>query len=235
MTKYDRVRFDMFVRVVQFILDNIADFPPGSVVGAQLVILQAVVDRLQELMGDQTEGFADARFEFFNKDTAREGLRGEMSEISRTARSMVYEFPGIDLKFRMTRNNNDAELLGKGRAFLAEAEPLKDDFIRYEMNKNFLNDLQMWIDNFENSLDAPGTATDAHVAATAEFGAQTRKGMETVRTMSGAVKNKYRSSVGKLAAWLSASHVEKIKAENPGERDEGRGMRDEGRGVSVKR
>ena len=29
------------------------------------------------------------------------------------------------------------------------------------------------------------------------------------------IKNKYRSNVGKLAAWLSASHIERVPVENP--------------------
>ena len=49
MTKRERVRYDMFIRVVQFINDNIADFPSG-IVPAQLAVLTAVVDRLQELV-----------------------------------------------------------------------------------------------------------------------------------------------------------------------------------------
>jgi hypothetical protein len=38
-----------------------------------------------------------------------------------------------------------------------------------------------------------------------------------VRTLDGIVKNKYTNNPGKLAAWLSASHVEKApkKKENP--------------------
>jgi hypothetical protein len=32
------------------------------------------------------------------------------------------------------------------------------------------------------------------------------------RILDGVVKNKYRSNVGKLAAWLSASHIEKAPA-----------------------
>lgn len=36
-----------------------------------------------------------------------------------------------------------------------------------------------------------------------------RLGMVAVRILDGVVKNKYDSDVGKLAAWISASHVEK--------------------------
>ncbi len=210
MTRGQKVRFEMFIRVVQFIQDNAADFTAG-VVAAQLAVLIGIIERLQTLLGDQAAGLGNARFEFNDKDTARENLRQMLSHIAETAHSMVYAFPGIDLKFRMPRNQSDAELLGKARAFLTEAAPYKNAFIDdYEMDKNFLIDLQTLIDEFEASMSETGTATDSHVAATAETGAEIRKGMIAVRTMNGAVMNKYRNNVGKLAAWLSASHVEKV-------------------------
>ena len=46
-------------------------------------------------------------------------------------------------------------------------------------------------------------------AATAEMSAKVRQGMIKVRILDGIVKNKYANNPGKLAAWLSASHVEK--------------------------
>lgn len=198
----------MFIRVGQFVADNAADFSSG-IVAAQAAILAAVINTLQTLAGDQTAGMSDARFQYSNKATARENLREALSDIAETARSMVYQFPGIDLKFRMPRNNNDADLLAKSRAFLTDATPLKNDFIAYEMNADFLTELQETIEAFEQSVNAQGSATDAHIEATADIGAEVRKGMIAVRTMDAPVRNKYRGNAGKIAAWESASHVER--------------------------
>lgn len=212
MTKNDRVRLDMFIRVAQFINDNISDFPTGSVVAAQLGVLNDCIGTLQTLSGDQSAGMSDARFQHNNKATARENLREMLSDISETARSMVYQFPGIDIKFRMPRGNNDADLLARARAFQTDAAPLAADFAAYELDPNFITELAALIEDFEQSLAAPGAAIDSHVAATADIGEETRKGMVAVRTMEGAVKNKYRGNTGKLAAWLSASHIERTPA-----------------------
>jgi hypothetical protein len=220
MTKKERVRFEMFIRVVQFIRDLGGIFPAGSIVAVQLAVLEAVINTVQTLTGEQTTGLADASFGFNSKDTARENLREMLSEIARTARSMVYAFPGINLKFRMLQGDSDVKLLALGRSFLTEATPLKDAFLQYGMDSHsdeathtdFLTILQELVDDFEQSLSAPGTAIDAHVEATAEIGAEIRKGMIAVRTMDGVIKNKFRNDVGKLAAWLSASHIEKISA-----------------------
>jgi len=77
---------------------------------------------------------------------------------------------------------------------------------------DFLTILQELVDDFERSLSETGTAIDAHVEATAEIGAEIRKGMIAVRIIDGVFKNKFRNDVGKLAAWTSASHIEKVSA-----------------------
>lgn len=214
MTKQQRVRYDMFIRVIQFLQDN-ASTLTSSIITAQLAILIATVDRLQELLGEQETGFSDARFEFNDKNTARENLRAMLSLISETSHSMVYQFPGVDLKFRMPRGQGDAELLGKARSFQTEVTPLETNFTLYGMPAGFVAELETLIELFELSLEPPGTAIDAHVEATAETGEEIRKGMIAVRTINAPVKNAFANDSGKLAAWLSASHIEKVSVENP--------------------
>jgi hypothetical protein len=208
----------MFIRAVPFILGLGDIFPAGSVVAVQLVVLQGVIAAINALSGEQTTGIADARFGFNSKDTARENLREMLSEIARTARSMVYAFPGINLKFRMMQGDSDLKMLALGRSFLTEAPPYKAAFLEYGMDvysdeathADFLTILQELVDDFEQSLSAPAAATDTHVEATAEIGAEIRKGMIAVRIIDGVMQNKFRNDVGKRAAWLSASHIEKV-------------------------
>lgn len=212
MDDRNRKRYDMFVRVRQFGADNAADFPAGSVGAAQFAEISAVIELIEDLDARQSAGIGDARFAFVGKDTARENVREDLSDISRTARSMVYQFPGINAKFRMPRRTNDADLLASARAFQTEARTHLSDFIAYGLPENFLDDLQNDIEAFEQSLGTTGSAIDTHVEATAEIGAAVRRGMVAWRILDGVVKNRYRSNGGKLAAWTSASHIERAAA-----------------------
>lgn len=205
-----RVRNDMFIRVNTFGEDNAADFPAASIGAVQFAEIAAVVALIAELSTDQTEGFGDARFAIAGKGSARETLRDVISEISRTSRSMVYEIPDIDTLFRMPRNRNDAELLAAARAFYRESEAYEARFIAYGLPADFRDALNDAADAFESSLGEPGTAIDSHVEATAELEATVRRGMIARRILDGVVKNKYRADVGKLAAWTSASHIERL-------------------------
>lgn len=118
-------------------------------------------------------------------------------------------FDGIGNKFRFQRNMSDANMLAKARAFHSESAPYEADFIAYEMDPNFRKDLDNAANAFEASFSDTASATAEHVAATADTSSKIRQGMVIVRVLDSIVKNKYANDPGKLAAWISASHVEK--------------------------
>jgi hypothetical protein len=214
MNDQDRRRFDAFVRIVQFGVESAADFPAGSIGRVQFDEVAAVAALLDEFAANKAASVGEVRFAFVGKGSARENLRDELSDIVETARTMVYQFPGIDAKFRMPRSRNDQQMLAAARAFKVEAAPLNADFIAYGLPATFLDELQDAIDAFEASLAPAGAAIDAQVAATAEIDSAIRRGMIARRILLGVVKNKYRNNVGKLAAWTSASHIEKAPKNN---------------------
>lgn len=191
----------------QFGIDNAGDFTGKAT--TEFAKVTTLVNETEGEAAKQQSGFGEAGQQFEIKDTAREELRHLMSAISRTAKSMEYEFDGISDKFLFRRNLNDADLLAKARAFHSESAPYEADFVAYEMDPDFRKDLNDAADAFEATFGATATATGEHVAATAETAAKLRQMNVAVRILDGIVKNKYANNPGKLAAWISASHVEK--------------------------
>lgn len=215
MKDSERNRYETFMRIRQFGVENSADFPAGSIGATQFAVISTEIDKLEEETADQSASFGDARFAYANKAIAREEVREGCSEISRTARAMVYQFPGIDVKFRMPRNRNDADLLSAARAFVDEAEFYEADFVTYGLPATFLGDLRDDISTFEAAIPPTGEAIDARVEATAETAEAIGRGMVARRILDGVVKNTYRNSAGKLAAWESAKHIEKLPKNPP--------------------
>ncbi len=209
MTDEERRRLETFIRIRQFSADNAADFPTGSVGAVQFTKIGSIIDEIEQFAGDQAAATGDSRQTFATKDTARENLRDEVTDIVQTARSMQYEFDGINDKFRMPRNRNDQDLLAAARAFHTESEQYDADFKAYGLSDKFRQDLQTAITAFDNSLNPTGSAIDDQVAGTAEIGEVIRRGMVARRILEGVVKNKYRANTGKFAAWISASHIER--------------------------
>jgi hypothetical protein len=210
MNQRIRLRQELFIREDQYNKDNQTDFPPGSVAHEQFAEIAAVITLINEISAHQAIRFGDARFGFGNKATAREHLREHITEIGEIVPSMAYKIPGIDVKFRVPRNLTDAEMLALGRAFYADSAAYEADFVRFELDADFRAQLLDALEEFEASLGAPITAHEAQVAATAELGAAIRRGMIAHRILKGLLRQKYRRNPGKLAAWLSASHLEKL-------------------------
>lgn len=207
MNASDRRRFEMLVRVNQFGIDNAGDFT--GIATAKFAEIGAIVGDTELQGAAQQAGFGEAAMQFEVKDTAREDLRDEMSAISRTAKSMEYSFDGIGEQFRFQRNMPDATMLVKARAFATEAVAYQADFIAYGLPAAFIADLTAAADAFEASFGETASATAEHVAATAQTAATIRQGMIATRTLDGIVRNRYTNDPGKLAAWISASHVER--------------------------
>ena len=207
MNDSDRKRSDMQIRVEQFGVDNAPDFPAfPTTLFADLAV---IVNDVQSTSAAQQSGFGESAQQYEVKDTWRENLRDEMSAISRTAKSMEYAFDGISNKFFFQRNMADADMLAKARAWQTELIPYKSDFVNYGLSGTFIGELTAAADAFEASFSTTASATAEHVAATAGVSAKIRQGMIIVRTLDGIVRNIYANNPGKLAAWLSASHVEK--------------------------
>jgi len=217
MNDSERRRYECFLRIKQFGIDNAADFAAIPVAVTNFGVITTEVDFLDEQGAEQQEGFGDARGATDVKGTARENLREELSDIARTARSMEYQFDGISDRFRMPRNSSDQTLLATGRAWVDEATPIVADFVAYGMAATFVTDLTAACDAFEATFGPQASAIDDHVEATADIGESVRRGMVARRILDGIVRNVYKNDPGKLAAWTSASHIEKPpkKTETP--------------------
>lgn len=208
MNDNNRRRWEMLVRASQFGIDNAVDFPALTVGGVRFTSVTAKANVAEAKSAQQQASFGSSAQEIEVKDTIRENLREQMSAISRTARGMQYEHDGIEDLFRFQRNLTDEALLAKGRAFHSESAAYNADFIAYGLNANFRLALDEEANAFEASFAAAATAKAEQVAATADIAATIREGMIDVRVLDPVVRNKYADNPGKLAAWLSASHVQ---------------------------
>jgi hypothetical protein len=218
MLDLERFRFETFLRLKQYGIESSADFPASTKGGINFISLNEVIAELEAAGASQAGGKNTAIQSYGSKGTNRENLFSILSQLARTSRSMAYEFAGIDDKFRLPRNVNDQELLAIARSSLTKAASHEQDFIAYEMPRLFMAELQEAVTAFENSLDETNSAVGTRVTATANMGEIVRRGMIIRRVLDGIIKNKYRDDAGKLAAWATASHIErpaKKKEEKP--------------------
>jgi hypothetical protein len=209
MDDQERRKSDMFTRANSFCTEHAADFAPASLAKQLFAELKTISSKLAADASSEASGRGAARQSTSGRSSAREELRADLESISRTARAMADDVPGLDDKFRVPRANNDQQLLTAARAFLADAEPLEAQFIAHEMPGDFLQDLKDDIAALETAISTQGSSRGDHVAARAEIDATIDAGAIVVRKLDAIVRNKYANNPGILAEWLSSSHTER--------------------------
>jgi len=202
-------RREMFLRAKNFGTDHDGDFAANSL-GKQLFTeLNDIVAQLETHAADEASGRGTAREGTSTRGAAREALRDDLEAISRTARAIAEDTPGINDKFRLPRGNNDQILLSAARAFATDAAPFSAQFINYGLPADFLADLNSDIVNFEAAVSHQSSGVSDSIAAGAAIEETIDAGMVIVRKLDAVVRNQYSNNPSVLAQWTSASHTER--------------------------
>jgi hypothetical protein len=205
----------MFVRVRGFCETHLHLFLPTSMFAQLFAQLNQVIAEVTAHATAQAAGKNASAQGTSRRAAAREALLEDLETISQTARAMAFRRPEISEKFRLPRGKiNDQILLSTARSFGANASPVKDDFISFELPSNFLEDLQADINNFEQAVAEQNQAKETSVAANAALDPVIERGLDIVRQLDAIVRNKFRDDPAILAAWASASHVERSPRRN---------------------
>jgi hypothetical protein len=205
-------RLEMFGRVGALGAEHAAQFPKGSYGAGLFMRLDAVIKGLGEHALRQSTGQSSVREGVTSKAAVRDELLRRLEAISRTARVIAYTSPGLEDKFRLPRSIGDQALLQLARTFASDAAPLKDEFTRRGLAATFIEDLSEEADEFAASINQKAQGRSAHVAASAEIDELIEQGMRTARELDALVRNTFADDPATLAAWESASHVERRRS-----------------------
>ncbi|MBI3399836.1 MAG: sigma 54-interacting transcriptional regulator [Acidobacteria bacterium] len=157
----------------------------------------------------QVSGRSAAREASSSKAAARAALRGALRAISRTARALALDTPGLDNKFRLPFTYGSQALLNAGRAFAQDARPLAAEFVAHSLPPTFLKDLDTDIQRFEAAIREHAAGIGAHVAARAAIDAAIEGGLTAIQRLDAIVLNRLRDDPAMLAVWERARHVER--------------------------
>ena len=209
MNSIERRKLNLFQRVTAFGETRAAEFPAESLAGSLFSELNRIVANLVRSGVGQLSTGGSNRASGATKATARKNLRRELVAISRTAKLIGKQVPGLADKFRLPLNNADQTLLMAASAFATDALPFRDLFIAHEMSANFLDELNAARIAFDDAVRTQATAVMESVAVNRGVNEGISKGVDTVRRLDVLVRNKFRNDPVTLAAWSSASHLER--------------------------
>ncbi len=209
MNNKERRQLEMLIQVRNFGLLRGAEFAPESVGGTAFLAIGEVVNDLMQFVGDKSLKGNLVREKTNLKSTMQKALFEDLKRISRTARIMSERNPGFQQLFQLPRFLNELDLLAKATAFLANAEPLAAEFVRYEMPADFIERLREQIQAFGAAVNHRNVIVESASALNVSIQVLLKKGMELARRLDVVVHNKYAGDVGVLKAWERASRVER--------------------------
>src|SRR5437773_738821 len=117
MHKQNEQQISMFRRVIRFGAERAEIFTNNSLGGRTFGAVATATNRAQELIASQAGGRSAARRSTASKAAARKGLLHLLEAIRRTAVAIALDTPGVDLQFRIPRDQRDEAFLGTARSF----------------------------------------------------------------------------------------------------------------------
>jgi hypothetical protein len=195
-------------RATDFTASRASFFPAGSRGSELITTISAAVTALETEGAKQDAADLDGQQATDEKDAAMAELQDLLRPINQTARGMEKLFPGIGGRFRMPRGSAQ-NFLNRARAYIAEATPMAAEFTSRGFPANFLTTLEATASRVESAISRQNEALAAQTAATAAVKLAQQQLVDAVHEFSPIVRNTFREDPATLAAWESASHVER--------------------------
>lgn len=184
-------------------------FPTAGFAGGFFTRMKGVVTRLEDLGANKVSATGASRQSTASKSEVKRRLSATLEGLNLAADAMGLDTPGFERKFRRPREKSNQALLNAARAFHEDALALEADFINYGMGAGFLAELAAEIADFERATGEHQNHAQTGVAVTAGVDDVIEEGRSIRRHLNAIVTNTLRDDHALLAAWESASHIER--------------------------
>lgn len=185
MTRDQRVRYEMFVRVRGFGERHAVEFPPSSSGGKAFARLTTVVSDIEGHLMQRDLGRAGAQRV---NASARGKLREYMKAMARTARRIDTIEPGRN-PFTMPKKDAFSAVIAQAHVFLVEATARQDAFVGLGMRPDFINDFRSVLEEFEGAVTVQRDSLSLRRSSQAGLEAAMDQAFEIVSTLDVIVKN----------------------------------------------
>lgn len=201
--------YETFLSVREYGTVQSALFPSSSHAGEVLTELNDIINQIEAQASAQSSGKMSVRESVQSKAATRDELRRSIEAICRTASVMAFTIPGLANKFRIPAGLKDQEMLTLARSILTDAPPYQSEFIKRGLKAVFLEELGAQANRFEEAITRKIRGKETHVTATATLDHLIERGLRCLRELDVIMRNTFADDPASLAAWLSASHIER--------------------------
>lgn len=198
MTKEQRVRFEMFLRVRDFGQAHRELFPESSTGGQAFAKVGDAAARIDAFATSKLLVVTDGHEELA---VARAAIVDRMRIVARTARGTRKSDSAAGRRFRMPSRTSYVALLAAARSFISEAGECRAELDELGLPATCLPELRQAIDDLEAALTARRAGRAGTAAAHAGLKAAFADGTRAVRTLDIVVPNTVGSDAVLMAKW----------------------------------
>lgn len=209
-------QYESFVRILAFANDHSADFAATAPGGLAIAELTRVTTALRPMTVGQP-GISASPGTAAKEDLV-EALREDLKDIARTARAIeagAPSDPGFATDYALPGDSSQRSLIAHARQVLALVQgnaALIARFTAYELPADFVTDLEADLIAFDAATDTQADDRITSVEDTATARRLLGEGRAAVVQLNASVLNKYRRQPELLAAWRTASRVDRPDA-----------------------
>jgi hypothetical protein len=222
MTDREIREFDSYVRTNTFGESIAAENAPGSTAAAKFAVIATVVAKLSPERANQVR----------NRNTSKEvlvrTLALEVQNIHRTAVSIALDEPGFADTFHLPANYTEGCVVACAEGFLKQLDAQTGDtaadtaakaakvakFVAHEMSADFVTHLRNDCDAITAANKEAENKRENNVGNTANVGPTLKLAGDAVTSLNAIMHNRYANQPDKLAAWMTASHIERDPKRN---------------------
>lgn len=201
MNRQNIEMYKMLTRVADFAANTVGMLPKTSPGSEVQTALSTAVRELAELSSARISAESVLRTAGKERARARETLKGLLAQANRTARALQSE------AFRATVKTSDQTLIAFGRAFAADIEPVKKDFLTYGISPE---DVATAVTTLERSILDYSAGKAKQAAAIREFNEKLESALGIMRRFEALVENFLSGNSAAMAAWTVARTVNRV-------------------------
>ncbi len=210
MNDRQRRRYEREQRVDVYMDAAAEDLPANSKGGTLAASLKALLTRAAAQDVERAANTSKRRQGTGGREKARTALRKMVKSVWDTHKSIALDRPDIKGLFESpSKIKNDRALVTTARNYADTADSLASVFAEYGLTAAFFNNMRVQADRLEAHAALQVAGVGAGVDTNAALDETLREADEVVARLDTVVRNRYRDDPAKLAAWESASRVER--------------------------
>ena len=204
MNKTQRAKLAALEMVAYFCTKHVDSFPKDTSAHEIVETIQRIVTELAEVRLTQSIQISRSLGLSASKRVVRKDLEKLLKQMIRAAAFVERSAPNVRSHFKLQRAIANSRLLYTAKQFLTRAEPHREEFFKYAVS---LDQLQLLIDQFQQSLEGRSVARTRHKGATTQLNATLQRGFDAVAQLHLIIAITFRKNASFLDAWANARRI----------------------------